>query len=76
LEFFRKHIIAGIGLLVGPAIFIGSLVLHGTALHEMGLPVEIWEAIGGGIFFLVRNRHFDAMGSRTPAIIASLRFTV
>jgi hypothetical protein len=50
--FFQRHIIAGIGLLVGPAIAIGSLILHAVALHEMGLPLEIWVAIGLAIFML------------------------
>jgi hypothetical protein len=50
--FLRKHIFAGIGLLVGPAIAIGSLVLHAVALAELGLQIEYWVAIGLGIFFL------------------------
>jgi hypothetical protein len=52
LAFFKKHIVGGIGIFVGSAISIGSLVLHVYALHEMGLPIEIWVAVGLGIFIL------------------------
>ena len=51
-NFFRRHLWAGIGLLLGPAIAIGSLVLHAYALVELGLPVSVWVAIGLLIFFL------------------------
>jgi hypothetical protein len=50
--FFQKHIIAGVFLFLGPVIAIGSLILHAYALHEMGLPLEVWVAIGLAIFFL------------------------
>jgi hypothetical protein len=43
---------AGIALLLGPVISIGSLILHAYALHDMGLPIEIWVSIGLLIFFL------------------------
>jgi hypothetical protein len=52
LPFLKKHIVGGIGIFVGSAISVGSLVLHAYALHEMGLPLEIWVAIGLGIFIL------------------------
>src|SRR5262249_6375258 len=52
LAFFQKQIIGGIGIFVGSAITLGSLILHAYALHEMGLPIEIWVAIGLGIFIL------------------------
>ena len=42
----------GIGLLLGPAIAIGSLILHAYALTEIGLRVEAWVAIGLFIFFM------------------------
>lgn len=51
-SFLRKHLWAGIGLILGPAITIGSLILHAYALIEMGLPIDIWVAIGLAIFFL------------------------
>ncbi len=52
VSFFRRHLWAGIGLLLGPAIAIGSLVMHAYALIELGLPVEVWVAIGLTIYFL------------------------
>jgi hypothetical protein len=52
MDFFNRHPLAGIGLLLGPTIAIGSLILHAIALKEMGLPVEIWVALGLAIFFL------------------------
>jgi hypothetical protein len=52
IEFFKKHIVGGIGIVLGSAVTIGSLVLHAYELHEMGLPIEIWVAIGLGIFIL------------------------
>jgi hypothetical protein len=51
-SFFQRHLWTGVGLLLGPAIAIGSLILHAYALIELGLPVEIWVAIGLAIFFL------------------------
>jgi hypothetical protein len=39
-------------LLVGPLIAIGSLLLHAYVLQEMGVPIEVWAAVGLGIFFL------------------------
>ena len=52
MSFFRRHLLPGIGLLLGPAIAIGSLIMHAYALTEMGLPVEVWVAIGLSIFFM------------------------
>jgi multidrug transporter EmrE-like cation transporter len=52
MTFFQRHVLPGIGLLLGPAIALGSLILHAHALTEIGLPVEYWVAIGLGIFFL------------------------
>jgi hypothetical protein len=39
-------------LLIGPLIAIGSLLLHAYAVKDMGVPIEVWVAIGLGIFFL------------------------
>jgi hypothetical protein len=47
----RDHPIAGAGLLLGPAISIGGLVVHLFAPHQMRLPLEVWEIVGFGIFF-------------------------
>jgi hypothetical protein len=52
LSFFQNHVVAGIALLIGPTIAIGALILHAYALREMGLPLEVWDAIGLGIFVL------------------------
>ena len=52
MSFFREHFWPGIGLLLGPAIFIGGLVLHALALIEIHPSIEIWEIIGAAIFFL------------------------
>jgi hypothetical protein len=52
LTFFQDKVAAGIALLLGPVISIGSLILHAYALHDMGLPIEIWVSIGLLIFFL------------------------
>ena len=49
MSFFQDHLVAGIGLLLGPLVAIIGLVLHSYALIEMGLPVEI---LGLVIFFL------------------------
>jgi hypothetical protein len=49
-SFLRENVIAGIALFVGPLVFVGSLVLHAYAIHDMGLPLEIWVAIGLAIF--------------------------
>jgi hypothetical protein len=50
--FFRDNIVAGVAAVLGPVVFVGSLVLHTYELGDMGLPVEIWAALGGAIFFL------------------------
>ena len=50
-HFFRNYIYAGIALVLGAVISAGSLLLHGYALHEMGLPVDAWVAIGLFILF-------------------------
>jgi hypothetical protein len=50
-SFFQRHVAAGFGLLLGPAIYIGGLAMNAISLHQMGVPVEVWEIIGAGIFF-------------------------
>jgi hypothetical protein len=50
LKFFQDKVLAGIALFLGPGVFAGSLILHAYALHDMGLPIEIWVAIGLLIF--------------------------
>jgi hypothetical protein len=52
MDFFRRYVLAGIVLFVGPAITVGSLLLHAYTVRELGLPVEVWVAIGLAIFFL------------------------
>ena len=52
MGFFKRHLWPGVCLLLGPTIVIGGLVLHAYALKDLGLPVEIWAAIGLAIFFL------------------------
>ena len=49
MSFFQRHLLTGVGLLLGPLISIVGIVLHSYALIEMGLPIEI---IGLVIFFL------------------------
>jgi hypothetical protein len=49
-SFLRINVFSGIALVLGPTIFIGSLILHAYALHDMGLPIEAWVAIGLAIF--------------------------
>jgi hypothetical protein len=73
LTFFQRHVLTGIGLLVGPVIAIGSLILHTIALREMGLPIEIWVAVGLGIFFLsvvgILMRWEQERGSPVPLAV-------
>jgi hypothetical protein len=52
VDLFRRHRWTGPLLLVGPLIAIGSLLLHAYVLKEMGVPIEVWAAVGLGIFFL------------------------
>jgi hypothetical protein len=40
-SFFRDNILAGIAAVLGPAITVGSLILHAYTLRDMGLPVEV-----------------------------------
>ena len=52
MDLFRGHRWAGPLLLIGPLIAIGSLLLHAYAVKDTGVPIEVWVAIGLGIFFL------------------------
>jgi hypothetical protein len=52
LVFFQRHLLAGIGLFLGPCIYIMGLLLNVLSIKEMGAPVEIWQIVGGVVFFL------------------------
>jgi hypothetical protein len=51
-HFLRENVWAGAAVVLGPLVAAGSLLLHAFALHEMGLPIEAWAAIGLVIFFV------------------------
>jgi hypothetical protein len=52
LKFFREHALATWALVLGPLITIAVKVNDAYTLYNLGLPRLVWEAIGGGIFFL------------------------
>jgi hypothetical protein len=51
-SFLLAHPLPGIGLVLGPLIAVGSLIMDAMHLIELGLPTPAWAAIGLGVFFL------------------------
>jgi hypothetical protein len=51
-RFLLSNPIPGIGLVLGPLISIGALVIDAQHLIDLKLPIGEWEAIGGTVFFL------------------------
>ena len=50
-RFLRTHPLPGTGLLLGPVITVGGLVMDALHLYELGLPASAWAAIGAAVFF-------------------------
>jgi hypothetical protein len=47
-----RDIAPRIGLGLGPLLFLGALVLDALSLQQLGLPIWMYQAVGGAIFFV------------------------
>jgi hypothetical protein len=50
-KFLREHVVAGLGLIVGPFITIGATLNDIYTVVNLGLPPQVWQAIGAFVFF-------------------------